>query len=244
MPPDPPLPPTPDPYQQPCVDIPGTPVAVAINPISGKSYAVSSGASGQISVITNSNSTFTTLNPPGAGTHWGQMACGWSHGVEVKGNEAVRLRLRRIGDQLIVAPIRTLGLESREEPILRKGRFQLGQGLGFQVAFPEVRQPGQVVEAVESEVEEELLGGGVGHGTPHHQLSSSGFNELPFQKAFHLIGRAGNTTYFINFRDSYRLPIGHNAERLNLGRRQASTAPRGHQPFVPWRSPVIPGARV
>jgi YVTN family beta-propeller protein len=65
---DPPLPPTPDPYQQPCVDIPGTPVAVAINPVSGKSYAVSSGASGQISVITNSNSTFTTLNPPGAGT--------------------------------------------------------------------------------------------------------------------------------------------------------------------------------
>ncbi len=45
-------------------------------------------------------------NPPGAGTHWGQMACGWSHGVEVKGNEAVRLRLRRIGDQLIVAPVR------------------------------------------------------------------------------------------------------------------------------------------
>jgi hypothetical protein len=43
-------------------------VAVAINPVSGKSYAVSSGASGQISVITNSNSTFTTLNPPGAGT--------------------------------------------------------------------------------------------------------------------------------------------------------------------------------
>jgi YVTN family beta-propeller protein len=65
---DPPLPPTPDPYQQPCIDIPGTPVAVAINPVSGKSYAVSTGVTGQVSVITNSNSTFTTLSPPGAGT--------------------------------------------------------------------------------------------------------------------------------------------------------------------------------
>jgi YVTN family beta-propeller protein len=64
---DPPLPPTPDPYQQPCIDITGTPVAVAINPVANKIFAVSTGASGQIFVINGTNHTFATLNPPGAG---------------------------------------------------------------------------------------------------------------------------------------------------------------------------------
>ena len=62
---DPPAPPTPDPYQQPCIDVTGTPVAVAINPVTNRIYAVN--ATGQIFVINGTNHTFTTLNPPGAG---------------------------------------------------------------------------------------------------------------------------------------------------------------------------------
>ncbi|MCB9686230.1 MAG: class I SAM-dependent methyltransferase [Alphaproteobacteria bacterium] len=43
-------------------------------------------------------------NPPGAGSHWGQMVCGWSRGLDVRPNEAVRLRVKRIGSQVVVAP--------------------------------------------------------------------------------------------------------------------------------------------
>jgi YVTN family beta-propeller protein len=53
----------------PCIDIPGTPVGVAVNPITNKIYTVSSGPSGQIAVINGFGQanphTFTTLTPPG-----------------------------------------------------------------------------------------------------------------------------------------------------------------------------------
>ena len=67
QPPDPPLPPNPDPYQQPCINVPDVPVAAAINPVTNKIYAVSSAASNQVSVINGSNHTFTSLTPPVAG---------------------------------------------------------------------------------------------------------------------------------------------------------------------------------
>jgi YVTN family beta-propeller protein len=64
--PQPPIPPfgTPDTYRQPCIDIPGTPVAVAINPLTNKIYAVTS-APAQVHVINGANSTFTSLTPSG-----------------------------------------------------------------------------------------------------------------------------------------------------------------------------------
>jgi SAM-dependent methyltransferase len=44
-------------------------------------------------------------NPPGAGTHWGQMVCGWPRPVSVKRGRAVRLRVRTVGPHLVVSPI-------------------------------------------------------------------------------------------------------------------------------------------
>lgn len=43
-------------------------------------------------------------NPPGAGTHWGQMICGWPRPLRVKRGRAVRLRVSTIGTNLLVMP--------------------------------------------------------------------------------------------------------------------------------------------
>jgi SAM-dependent methyltransferase len=43
-------------------------------------------------------------NPPGARSHWGQLVCGWARTVRVRNGEAVRLRVRRIDAELVVAP--------------------------------------------------------------------------------------------------------------------------------------------
>lgn len=48
-----------------CINVPDTPVAVAVNPVTNRIYALSDVASNQISVINGSNSTFTSLTPPG-----------------------------------------------------------------------------------------------------------------------------------------------------------------------------------
>jgi YVTN family beta-propeller protein len=63
--PQPADPPSPDPG--PCIDIPNTPVSVAINPVTNKIYALSTGGINPISVINGTNHTFTSLNPPVAG---------------------------------------------------------------------------------------------------------------------------------------------------------------------------------
>jgi YVTN family beta-propeller protein len=65
--PQPPDPPTvgPDPYNQPCIDIANVPASVAVNPVTNKVYALSTGATNQISVINGTNHTFTALTPPG-----------------------------------------------------------------------------------------------------------------------------------------------------------------------------------
>ena len=64
--PQPPVPPPggPDPWPG-CINVPDTPVAVAVNPVTNKIYAVSSGTSNQISVINGVNSTFVSLTPTG-----------------------------------------------------------------------------------------------------------------------------------------------------------------------------------
>jgi YVTN family beta-propeller protein len=64
--PQPPDPPSPDPG--PCIDIPNTPVSVAVNPVTNKIYALSTGGANPISVIDGTNHTFTSLNPPVVGT--------------------------------------------------------------------------------------------------------------------------------------------------------------------------------
>ncbi|MEQ1501284.1 MAG: class I SAM-dependent methyltransferase [Myxococcota bacterium] len=43
-------------------------------------------------------------NPPGAGTHWGQMVCGWTRPLKVKTGDRIRLVIRRIGAELVVSP--------------------------------------------------------------------------------------------------------------------------------------------
>lgn len=43
-------------------------------------------------------------NPPGAGTHWGQMVCGWTRPLRVRGGERVTLSVRRIGSEVVVSP--------------------------------------------------------------------------------------------------------------------------------------------
>lgn len=43
-------------------------------------------------------------NPPGAGTHWGQMVSAWSRPLHVRRGQAVRLRVRTIGTNLLVEP--------------------------------------------------------------------------------------------------------------------------------------------
>ena len=55
---------SPDTYRVPCIDVPGTPVAVAVNPLTNKIYAVTSSPN-QIHVINGTNSTFTSLTPVG-----------------------------------------------------------------------------------------------------------------------------------------------------------------------------------
>ena len=57
--------PPPTPNTLPCIDIPGTPVAVAVNPVTNTVYAVSDGVANRIAVINGTNHTFTTLTPPG-----------------------------------------------------------------------------------------------------------------------------------------------------------------------------------
>ena len=52
----------------PCIDVAGAPVAVAVNPVTNRIYAISNNATGQISVINGTNHTFTSLSPPGVGT--------------------------------------------------------------------------------------------------------------------------------------------------------------------------------
>ena len=52
----------------PCINVPDTPVAVAVNPVTGKAYAVSSTATDQVSVINGTNHTFVSLTPPGVGS--------------------------------------------------------------------------------------------------------------------------------------------------------------------------------
>lgn len=50
-----------------CINVPDVPVAVAVNPVTNKIYAISSAASAQVSVISGTNHTFTSLTPPGVG---------------------------------------------------------------------------------------------------------------------------------------------------------------------------------
>ncbi|HYC36635.1 MAG TPA: DUF4214 domain-containing protein [Usitatibacter sp.] len=52
----------------PCINVPDTPVAVAINPVTNTVYAVSSTPTNQISVINGTNHTFASLSPPGVGS--------------------------------------------------------------------------------------------------------------------------------------------------------------------------------
>ena len=63
QPPDPPAP-----YSLACIDVPNAPVSVAVNPVTNKIYALSGSGPNAISVIEGSNHTFTSLNPPVAGT--------------------------------------------------------------------------------------------------------------------------------------------------------------------------------
>jgi DNA-binding beta-propeller fold protein YncE len=51
----------------PCIDVAGSPVAVAVNPVTNRIYAISNNATGQISVINGTNHTFTSLTPAGVG---------------------------------------------------------------------------------------------------------------------------------------------------------------------------------
>lgn len=43
-------------------------------------------------------------NPPGAGTHWGQMVCGWPRPINVKAGDKVMLEVCRLGTELVVVP--------------------------------------------------------------------------------------------------------------------------------------------
>lgn len=43
-------------------------------------------------------------NPPGYGSHWGQMVCGWPRTVQVEVGQPVRLDVQRIGAELVVTP--------------------------------------------------------------------------------------------------------------------------------------------
>lgn len=43
-------------------------------------------------------------NPPGGGSHWGQMVCGWTHKITVRKNQRVELVVRRIGSEVVVIP--------------------------------------------------------------------------------------------------------------------------------------------
>ena len=67
QPPDP-IPGQPDTYNLPCIDVPNVPVSVAINPVTNRIYALSESSPNAISVINGTNHTFTSLNPPAAGT--------------------------------------------------------------------------------------------------------------------------------------------------------------------------------
>lgn len=43
-------------------------------------------------------------NPPGHGSHWGQMVCGWTAPLRVTVGQVVRLHVRRVGTEVIVLP--------------------------------------------------------------------------------------------------------------------------------------------
>ena len=45
-------------------------------------------------------------NPPGAGSHWGQMVCGWTRGLSVRRGQRVALTVRRMGSEILVVPER------------------------------------------------------------------------------------------------------------------------------------------
>jgi SAM-dependent methyltransferase len=44
-------------------------------------------------------------NPPGGGSHWGQMICGWARPLSVRAGGSVRLKVTRVGSNVVVAPI-------------------------------------------------------------------------------------------------------------------------------------------
>jgi predicted RNA methylase len=44
-------------------------------------------------------------NPPGGGTHWGQMVCGWSKPLEVRRGQSIRLHVSTVGNNLVVRPV-------------------------------------------------------------------------------------------------------------------------------------------
>jgi SAM-dependent methyltransferase len=43
-------------------------------------------------------------NPPGMGSHWGQMVCGWREPLSVTVGQVVRLEVRRLRNELVVRP--------------------------------------------------------------------------------------------------------------------------------------------
>lgn len=43
-------------------------------------------------------------NPPGHGSHWGQMVCGWTVPLPVTVGQIVRLDVRRVGNEVVVLP--------------------------------------------------------------------------------------------------------------------------------------------
>jgi SAM-dependent methyltransferase len=44
-------------------------------------------------------------NPPGGGTHWGQMVCGWSRPLQVRRGQSFRLHVSTAGTNLVVRPV-------------------------------------------------------------------------------------------------------------------------------------------
>jgi YVTN family beta-propeller protein len=57
--------PPPAPHNLPCIDVPGTPVALAVNPATNLIYVVSDGVADRIAVIDGNNHTHVTLTPAG-----------------------------------------------------------------------------------------------------------------------------------------------------------------------------------
>ena len=109
------------------------------------------------------------------------------------------------------------------------GGLQLGQGLGLQVGFAEVRQARQVVQALEAEMQQELQGGGVHHGPAHHGLAPHRHDQLPLQQALHLVGAAGDAPQLVDLGHGHRLAVGDDGQGLDLGRGEPAAADGGHQ---------------